>query len=194
MPAPPERLYRDDLGWRNKLDRMTWGVARFLLFSWTPTPFFGGWRRWVLRCFGARIGKGCRIDSSCSIWLPRNLTMGDFACLAQGVDCYNVAPIRIGSYATVSQRSFLCTASHDTRQLARPLVFAPIEIGEHAWICAEAFVGPGVTVATGAVLAARSVAMRDIGAWSINAGVPAKRISERHIDTEPGFVTAPQNE
>ncbi len=181
MTRRVKRLYVDCLSRRDKAIRALWQIVCFLFFATAPGPLFKGWRRTLLRAFGAQIGTGCRIEANCRIWLPRNLRMGDYACLAGGVDCYNVAPITIGSYSTVSQRSFLCTASHATDKLALPLIFAPITIGDHAWICAEAFVGPGVTVGDGAVLGVRGVAMRDLASWGIYAGVPARHISERVV-------------
>lgn len=175
------RLYVDCRSRRDKVMRALWQVVRVLFFAALPGPLFKHWRLFVLRCFGARIGKGCRVEASCTVWWPGNLVMGDYACLAQGVDCYNVAPIAIGNYATVSQRAFLCSASHTTDTLRRPLVFSPITVETHAWVCAETFVGPGVCVGEGAVLGARSVAIRDLKAWTIYVGNPARAIKSREI-------------
>lgn len=181
MTRRANRLYVDGLSRREKAMRALWQVVYAFFFATARGPLFKGWRRSLLRAFGAEIGTGCRIEATCRVWLPKNLRMGDYSCLAGGVDCYNVASITIGNYSTVSQRSFLCTASHATDTLALPLIFAPIIIGDHAWICAEAFVGPGVKVGEGAVLGARGVATSDLGPWSIHAGIPARRISERVI-------------
>ena len=175
------RLYFDSRSYRDKVRRAVWQIVRVLFFAAFPGPVFKRWRLLVLRCFGAKIGKGCRVEASCTVWWPGNLIMGNYSCLAQGVDCYNVAPVTIGDYATVSQRAFLCSASHNTNTLARPLVYSPVVIGTHAWICAEAFVGPGVTVGEGAVLGARSVAVRDLAEWTIHAGNPSRMIRKRII-------------
>jgi putative colanic acid biosynthesis acetyltransferase WcaF len=157
-------------------------MVRLVFFRPTPEPLFRGWRIFLLRCFGARIGFGCRVSSSVRVWQPWSLEMGNYVCMASQVDCYNVSPIKLGDYVTVSQRSFLCTAGHDIRKLSRPLTHQPISIDQHAWICAEAFVGPGVRVGEGAVLAARGVATRDIPAWEVHGGVPASKIADRVID------------
>jgi putative colanic acid biosynthesis acetyltransferase WcaF len=98
------------------------------------------------------------------------------------VDCYSVSPIQIGNKVTVSQRAFLCSASHDISSLSRPLIHSPIVIKEHAWVCAEAFVGAGITIAEGAVVGARSVVTRDVEAWAVVAGNPAKFVKTRVID------------
>lgn len=176
-----DRLYVDRFSKRDKIMRGLWQLVRTLFFVTAPGPLFVGWRRFLLRAFGAKIGIGCKIEASCKIWSPKNLWMGNYACLASGVDCYNVALISIHDYATVSQRSFLCSASHATNTLARPLTFAPIVIKTHAWVCAEAFVAAGVTVGEGAVIGARGVATHDLEPWSIYAGIPARRISTRLI-------------
>lgn len=110
--------------------------------------------------------------------------MGDFSCLAENVDCYTVDAIVLGSKVTVSQRSFLCTASHDIRSLTRPLTYSPIHIEDHAWVCAECFVGPGLRLGEGAVVAARSVVIRDVAAWEVVGGNPAKFIKHRKLEEE----------
>jgi len=107
--------------------------------------------------------------------------MGDHSCLSMGVDCYCVDKIRLGAHATVSQYSFLCTASHDYTDPAMPLVTAPITIGESAWIAADVFVAPGVTIGDGAVVTARSTVLTDIDSWTVAAGYPAKTFKKREL-------------
>lgn len=108
-------------------------------------------RRALLRLFGARIGRGTQIMPSVRIWAPWNLALGDHATVSHGVDLYNVARIDIGAHATVSQRAFLCTATHDCDHPNMPLVTASVRIGAGAWVCAEAYVHPGVEIGTDAV-------------------------------------------
>lgn len=103
----------------------------------------------LLRSFGARLGVGVHVYPSVKIWAPWNLAMDDHSCLGPYVDCYNVALIELGEYARVSQYAYLCGATHNYKTLAMPLVPKPIHIGAQAWICAGAFVGPGVTVGGG---------------------------------------------
>lgn len=105
--------------------------------------------------------------------------MGDGSCLSEQVDCYNVDKVRIGAKATVSQYSFLCTASRDYDDAALPLVTAPIIIGDRAWVTADVFVGPGVTIGEGAVALARSTVLHDVEPWTVVAGNPAKFIKHR---------------
>lgn len=100
----------------------------------------------------------------------------------EDVDLYNVAPITIGHMVSISRRAFLCTASHDISDLGRPLTTAPIKIGNGVWVGAEAYIGPGVTIGEGAVIAARSVVVKDVPAWTVVGGNPAKFIKERPVD------------
>ena len=121
---------------------------------------------------------------SVKIWAPWNLEMGDHSCLASGVDCYCVDKITIGAHSTVSQYSYLCSASHDYTNAGMPLVTAPIVIGERAWITADVFVGPGVTIGDGAVITARSSVFSDIKPWVVARGNPAVEIKPRVIRTD----------
>lgn len=164
----------------NKAARLLWLAARLLLFR--PVPWF--WhapRRGLLRLFGARVGKGVQIMPSVQIWAPWNLSLGDHATVSHGVDLYNPDRIEIGAHATVSQRAFLCTATHDIDHPNMPLRTAPVRIGAGAWICAEAYVHPGVAVGVDAVAGVRAVVLRDVAPGEVVGGNPAKFIRRRNI-------------
>lgn len=163
----------------NKLRRLVWSVVWTCLARPFPRSMAMGWKRFLLRAFGARIAPTANVYSSATVFQPWLLTMDDYACLAEGVDCYNAAPVRIGRNATVSQRAFLCTAGHDISDPHHAQTDAPIDIRERAWVCAEAFVGQGVTVGEGAVCAARSVVIKDVEPWTVVGGNPAKFIKKR---------------
>ena len=162
----------------NIFARGVWYVVWGLLFrtSWRSCH---SWRRGLLRMFGAKIGRRVHVYPSCRIWAPWNLTMGDYACLADHVDCYCVAPISIGEHSTISQYSYLCTATHDHRQTTMPLVLKPIVIEDQVWVCADVFVAPGIRIAQGAVVGARSTATQHVRPWTIVVGNPAKFLKER---------------
>ena len=183
-PASP--AYGDGRPWRppsphslgNRVARALWGVVWLLLFR--PSPWFlRGWRCFLLRIFGAQIAEGVFIHPSVKVWAPWNLRMGRSATLSWSVDCYCVAPVTLEDYAIVSQYSYLCAASHDFEHPQRPVISAPITIGSRAWICADVFVGPGVTVGEGTVVGARSSVFRDLPAWCVAVGNPAKPIRQR---------------
>lgn len=171
--------YRSDFSTAAKLRRFAWEVVWLLAFRPTPRWALHGWRRQLLRWFGADIGEGCRIAPSCRVWAPWNLAMGAFSALGDGVDCYSMGRITLGSKVAVSQRTFLCAGSHDVRSLSRPLITGPIVIEDHVWIAAECFVHPDVVIREGAVIGARSVVLKEMPAWSICAGNPCRMIKDR---------------
>jgi putative colanic acid biosynthesis acetyltransferase WcaF len=172
--------YANDFSLSNKLYRLIWNIFYIVLFKTSPVPLFF-WRRYLLRIFGARVGKNVSIYPSTRIWSPRNLDIGNYGCLSHYVDCYNPAAITIGPHATVSQYSFLCTATHDITDPHMRLITAPINIKEGSWVCADVFIGPGVTVGEGAVAGACSVILSDVEPWSVVAGNPAKFIKKRTL-------------
>jgi len=165
---------------RNKVGRAIWGLVWACLYRPSPKVLHG-WRRFLLRLFGAKVGKGVHPHPSARIWAPWNLEMGDHSCLSFFVDCYCVARVTIGAHSTVSQYSYLCTATHDVEHPNMPLVTQPITIGEGAWIAADVFVAPGVTIGDGAVVGARSSVFGDVAPWTIVAGSPAREIRKRQL-------------
>ena len=167
------------LSFTNKIFRVIWRVIWLFLFRPTPRLLYG-WRRFLLRLFGAKIGSNVIVHSSAKIFAPWNLEMKEYSCLSHNVDCYCVDRILIGRYVTISQNSFLCTASHDYNSKGLPLVTAPINIGDYAWVTAYAYVGPGVSIGIGAVVGACACATRNVDAWTVIAGNPAKLIGTRN--------------
>lgn len=155
-----------------RLHRAIWITTWLFLCSWTP-PFLYKWRRLILVIFGANLHPTARVYSSAKIWLPANLTMEENSCIGPKSNIYTMAPIKLGAHSLVSQGAFLCTGSHNIDQKSFPLVTKPIEIGCHAWVAAEAFVGPGVKIGSGAVLGARSCAFHHLEPWTVYVGNPA---------------------
>jgi putative colanic acid biosynthesis acetyltransferase WcaF len=168
---------------RNKLARFAWQMVYALLYRPSPRPLHG-WRCMLLRMFGAKIARGAHPYPSAKIWAPWNLEIGSDSSLGDYVDCYCVNRIKIGNNVTVSQYVFLCAATHDYQDPSLPLVTAPITVENGAWLCAGAFIAPGVTVGEAAVVGARAVVTRNVGAWDIVAGNPAKFIKKRVLRSE----------
>ena len=139
------------------------------------------WKILLLRLFGAKVAWTANVYSSAKVFKPWLLEMKDYACLASGVDCYNAAPVVLGVNAIVSQRAFLCTAGHDITDPHHHQTEAPIIIEDRAWVCAEAFVGQGVTIGEGAVVCPRGVAVKNVEPWTVVGGNPAKVIKKRVI-------------
>lgn len=164
----------------NRLRRLAWGVVYVFLFRPSPRPFHG-WRSGLLSLFGAKMGKGCHVYAKVRIWAPWNLVIDDEAGIADEVNLYSMAEIKIGRRAVISQGAHLCTGTHDYTDKNFRLYALPIAIGEEAWICTEAFVGPGVRIGEGAVLGARAVATKDLEPWSVYAGNPVSLIRKREM-------------
>ena len=160
-----------------QLGRVLWALCG-PLFRWSPRPC-RCWRNFLLRLFGAKIGNRVHVDPSARIWIPWKLEIGDDASVGFDALLYNLGPLKIGPRATVSQRAHLCGGSHDFRGRTMKLIKAPITIGEEAWVCADAFVGPGVKVGSRAVVGARAVAVKDVKAGAIVAGNPATMVGKR---------------
>jgi putative colanic acid biosynthesis acetyltransferase WcaF len=187
VPEPVRNPRPTTFSLGNRALRAIWGMVWFLLFR--PSPrIFHAWRRGLLRLFGAHLGRGAHVYPSVKIWAPWNLTMGNHSCLGSYVDCYNVAPVVIGAFATVSQYSYLCTATYDYNKREMPLIASPITIGDWAWVAADVYVGPGVTIGDGCVVGARSSVHRSLPPWSVAVGNPARPVKARAIVAgEPGL-------
>lgn len=165
---------------KNRVKRGAWKLVWRLTAQWTPPPFHR-WRILVLRLFGAQVSWQAAVYPSVDVWAPWHLTIEDHGSLGPGVRCYNIAPIKLSARAIVSQGAYLCTGTHDYRDPEFPLTAQPITIGRRAWICADAFLGPGVNVGDGAILAARGVAFNNLEAWTIYKGNPAIKVGQRAV-------------
>ncbi len=161
------------------IGRLLWTIV-YPLFRYSPRPMFG-WRRLLLRIFGARIGSKVNVYNSATIYMPWNLEIGDWSSIGEYTFIYNLGKVVIGRYCTVSHRAHLCAGSHDYADPSMPLLKPPITVGDQAWVCADAYIGPGVTIGEGAVVGARAVVVKDVPPWTIVAGNPAKEVKSRTI-------------
>jgi putative colanic acid biosynthesis acetyltransferase WcaF len=163
----------------NRLGRAIWNVTYILLFKTSPRPFHF-WRVFLLRVFGAKIGPGFRIYPSAKIWAPWNLQIGHHSGVADHANLYSMDKIIMGDFVAISEGAFLCCGSHDYNSVNMQLIARPIVIGTHAWICAEAFLHPGVVVPEGAVVGARSVVTKSLPLeWAVYTGNPCKQVALR---------------
>lgn len=165
---------------QHRLYRALWNAVWILFAAWTPAPFHR-WRTFLLRCFGAKIDASAHVYGSSRVWYPRNLVMEASSCLGPKVNCYCMAKITILKGAVVSQGSHLCAGMHDIQDSEFQLVARQISIGASAWIAAECFVGPGVTIGNGAVLGARTVLFKNAEDYGVYVGNPAVLIKQRLI-------------
>ena len=173
-------------------ERMLWALVNNSIFRCLPGTRLAKFRNALIRAFGGHVAKRCNIYNTVKIYAPWKLFVGSFATIGPRVNIYNKAEVHIGSNATVSQGTFICTASHDICSRAMTLVSKPVRIGDGAWIAAECFVGPGVSVGEGAVASARSCLFKDVEAWEVVRGNPAVKIATRTLATSSRIDTTGQ--
>ena len=149
-----------------------WTLIRWIFFH-TFLPWPSAIRVELLRLFGARIGGGVVIRENVNISMPWRLTVGDHVWIGEDVGILSLAQVTIGSHVCISQRTYLCTGSHDYRREGFKLITRPITLHDGSWIAAAAFVGPGVTIGTGAVVSAGAVVMKSVAPNTLVAGNPA---------------------
>jgi putative colanic acid biosynthesis acetyltransferase WcaF len=167
---------------KNRFARAVWAIASTVLFKFSPKPFHN-WRSFILRCFGAKVGRGVHVYPGVKIWAPWNLELADECGVASGVTLYSQDKIRIGYRTVISQGVHLVTGTHDYNQSGFTLITKPINIGAQVWIATEAFIHPGIHIGDGCVIGARSVVVKNMPPWMICTGHPCKPISDRSCIT-----------
>ncbi len=165
----------------HKIKRLLWEIVWTLFYRPTPRWCMNGWRCFLLRIFGAKIGQGVRIQGTAKVWQPWKLTIGDNSWIDGGVSLYSVDEISIGSNVVVSELAFICTASHDISSPVFELVMKPIVVKDCAWVCARATVLMGVTIGEGSVVAAGAVVTKNTEPWAVVGGNPAREIGTRNL-------------
>jgi putative colanic acid biosynthesis acetyltransferase WcaF len=172
---------------RSKLIVQLWWLVQSTLFAMSPQVMYG-WRAWLLRLFGARVGKGAVIRPSVRTPYPWKLTIGDHCHIGDEVHLYTYGEIEIGDCAVVSQRSYICTGSHDYTSPNFDIFAQKIVIGSEAWLATDVFVAPGVTIGPGAIVGARSSVFHDVPPATIAVGTPARVVGERKMREGFGSV------
>ncbi len=157
-----------------------WWIVNATLFAWSPQALYG-WRNFLLRLFGARIGEHVSIRNTVRVTYPWKLKLGDYVWIGEETYVYNLGEIEIGSHVSISHRVFLCAGTHDYTQLAFPISAPPIKIEDEVWLPSEVFVGPGVTIGRGVVVGVRSMVLSDLPEGMICYGQPAKPIRPREM-------------
>lgn len=155
-----------------------WWLVQGSLFAWSPQMAYG-WRAFLLRLFGARVGKGVIVRPSCKITYPWKLSIGNNSWVGDDVNLYTLGNISIGSNVVVSQKSYLCAAAHDYNKESFDIYADSIAIEDEVWLATDVFVAPGVTVKRGAVVGARSSVFNDMPSGMVCVGSPAKPVKKR---------------
>lgn len=184
-PAPVSRVRNDrfnaregfQLG-RPKVVFLAWYLVKCVFFL-SPLPWPSGWRCALLRLFGAHIGTRVYLKPRINIHFPWNLSLGDHTWVGEEVCIINFAPVTVGAHCCLSQRAFLCSGSHDYRAENMRYRHEPIHLADGVWVAAQAFIGPGVTVQTDAVVTAGSVVTRSLPPAMVCGGNPATPLRPR---------------
>lgn len=157
-----------------------WWITQASLFAWSP-QFAYKWRNWLLRMFGAKIGKGVIVRPTVKITYPWKLIIGDYAWIGDNTELYTLGEISIGDNAVISQKCYLCTGSHNYQVDTFDIYAKPIAIEPEAWVATDVFIGPGVTIGRGALIGARSSVFENMPSGMICLGYPAKAIRNREM-------------
>jgi len=166
--------FRGRPGWYVQL----WWLVQALFFRTSPQVLYG-WRRFLLRLFGARVGKGVILRPSVQVTYPWKVQIGDYAWVGDDVTLYSLGEIIIGANAVISQKCYICTGSHDYSKPAFDIYSKPIHIEDEAWLATDVFVAPGVTIGRGAVVGARSGVFKDLAGGYLYAGNPLRMLRPR---------------
>lgn len=162
------------------LKRVLWALAKFSIWRllWHRIPIL---RMLLLRIYGADIKLSGMSFGSVNILRPWDLKLGENVAIGPRVHIYNLNRIEIGDNSVISQDAYLCGGTHDYTKPTLPLKRMDIAVGSNVWICAGAFIGPGVKIGDGAVVGARAVVMKNVEAWTVVTGNPARTIKRRSI-------------
>lgn len=184
----PSRVYQDlgqfrvPRGFRGRspLIVQLWGLVQATLFRRSPKICFG-WRRFLLRIFGARIGRGVLVRPTAEITYPWKVFIGDYSWIGDAVVLYSLGEITIGAHTVISQRSYLCAATHAIEDILFTQYAKPIHVGSECWIATDVFVSPGISIGDGTVVGARSTVLHDLPAGMVCHGYPARPVRPRIV-------------
>ena len=168
---------------RNAFVVQLWWLVQSLFFKNSP-QFLYGFRRFLLRLFGAKIGKKVIIRPTVRITYPWKVVIGDFSWIGDDVVLYSLGEIEIGENVVISQKSYLCAASHDYLKQDFPIFEKKISIEDQCWLATDVFIAPGITIGKGTVVGSRSSVYKDLPANKVCIGNPAKIIRERLSEKE----------
>ncbi|MEL6920974.1 MAG: WcaF family extracellular polysaccharide biosynthesis acetyltransferase [Pseudomonadota bacterium] len=163
----------------SRVKELFWLAVSAVLFeSWLPGS---GWRRQVLRAFGADIGKGVIIKPRVRVKFPWRLKIGDHSWIGEAVWIDNLAQVTVGSHCCLSQGAYLCTGSHDWTDPKFKLTTHPIEIGHGCWVGAKASLAPGTVLEDGVVVAMGKCVSGVLEGWTIHAFATVKSAKKRSL-------------
>lgn len=160
---------------------MLWYVLKCFVFL-SPLPWPSNLKVRCLRLFGAKVGRNVYIKPRVNVHFPWKLRIGDHTWIGEEVCIINFEPVAIGNHCCLSQRATICAGNHDYRDPAMNYRNAPITLNDGVWVGCMAFVGPGLTIGTDAVITAGSIVTNNVEAFSVIRGNPACKIAQRYRD------------
>lgn len=175
------RDFKHPYGTQIKIKRLLWGLAYLFLVRPLPKSYVNPWIRMIYRLFGAQLTNTSAIHPSAKVFMPWNLKMGENSTIGSYVDVYNPALITIGNDVVVSERTYLCTASHNIQSPVHEQIEKPIHLCDRCWVAAHAYIGMGVTIGEGSVVGATASVYKDVEPWTVVGGNPAKFLKKRVI-------------
>lgn len=163
---------------KSKIMVQFWWFINAICFKHSPQILYG-WRRFILRCFGAKIGKNVIIRPSVKITYPWKVKIGDNSWIGDDVVLYSLGNITIGKNSVISQKSYLCTGSHDYKKNDFPIYSSSILIEDECWLATDVYVAPGITIGKGTIVGARSSVFKNLPSGKVCVGNPARPIKNR---------------
>ena len=173
-------LYKTPSGFRGRsaIVVQLWWIVQASLFAWSP-QFLYGWRRFLLRLFGAEIGASVILRPDVKVTYPWKVKIGNYSWIGDNVELYSLGEIEIGENVVISQKCYLCTGSHDYKAEYFPIYAKKITIKDECWLATDVYVAPGITIEKGIVVGARSSVFSNLAKPGIYTGSPAKFYKSR---------------
>lgn len=163
---------------KSKITVQLWWIVQGTIFSWSPQIFYG-WRRFLLRLFGASIGKKVLIRSTAKITYPWNVSIGDYSWVGDDCVLYSLGKITIGAHVAVAHKVYFNTGGHNYQKITFDISSKDLIIEDECWITNDVYLAPGITIGKGAVIGARSTVLKDVPSGKVVVGSPAKIIKDR---------------
>lgn len=163
---------------KSKITIQIWWIVQDTLFKMSPQVLYG-WRRFLLRLFGAKIGKKVLIRSSARITYPWNVQIGDYSWIGEDCVLYSLGNISIGKNVALAHSVYLNTGGHDYKVKSFDIFATPLIIEDECWLTNDVYVAPGVRIGKGTIIGARSTVLKDLPSGKICVGMPAVPIKDR---------------
>ena len=167
-----------DFRGKSKVIVQLWWVIEKTLFAWSP-QFLYSWRRFLLRLFGAKIGKGVLIRPTVRVTYPWKVSIDDYTWVGEDCILYSLGNITIGSHVAIAHGVYFNTGLHDYTSESFDIGAKPVVMEDQSWITNDVYIAPGVTIGKGCVIGARSSVFKSMPEAHICYGNPAVPVKKR---------------